>query len=37
MSFYLGKHSLENLRGEHPDLVKVVKRANASWWSTARA
>lgn len=27
MSFYLGKHSLENLRGEHPDLVKVVKRA----------
>lgn len=27
MSFYLGKHSLENLRGVHPDLVKVVKRA----------
>ncbi|KAB7700400.1 M15 family metallopeptidase [Plesiomonas shigelloides] len=27
MSFYLGKHSLENLRGVHPDLVKVVNRA----------
>ncbi|MDO4671658.1 MAG: M15 family metallopeptidase [Porphyromonadaceae bacterium] len=27
MSFYLGKRSLENLRGVHPDLVKVVRRA----------
>ena len=27
MPFTLGKHSLEELEGVHPDLVKVVKRA----------
>lgn len=27
MSFKLGKRSLSNLEGVHPDLVKVVKRA----------
>ena len=27
MSFKLGKRSLSNLKGVHPDLVKVVKRA----------
>ncbi len=27
MSFRLGKRSLKNLKGVHPDLVRVVKRA----------
>lgn len=27
MSFYLGKRSLDNLEGVHPDMVRVVKRA----------
>ena len=27
MSFKLGQKSLSNLKGVHPDLIKVVKRA----------